>query len=329
MNQHLRAIHCSIWMLLTVVSVSGCMPSRPELPEYSRVIAQAGPYEIKEDMLRFRFRLELNNFPQDFVDENRKKPMSSDNPLKQVFDEVLNKMIDDDCILAYGDKHGVTITDAELAMHFDKRKAQMTEKDLESILSSEEIPYPRWKKIKEDQIRVDFVLEKMLSDKLTVSYDEIESYYNKNKDAFKIGETAWIRHIVTDTEDKAKEILTRLNKGENFAQLAVNHSISPDRANGGDLGYIEKRTYPAVFDQAFNLKKGALSPIIKSEYGYHIFKLLDKKPAGVKSLEDVTATIHEKLFEDKLKNAYKDWISKVRQDIPVKIDDNNLKSFIL
>lgn len=318
-----------LFIILNLIFFSSCFAPREELPVYSREVARVGDYQIKEDYLRFRLKLELNKFPKGYVEKYRKQPLDEQNRLKPVLDQVLNKMVEDYAILSYGRSKGIVLTDAELKSRFEKRQGRLSPKDLENTLGAERIPYHRWKRLVEDQLRVEFVLENALNDKLKVTLPEIQNYYGKNKGAYKTKESAWIRHIVTDTKDKADEIYERLAKNENFAQLAVNHSISPDRARGGDLGYIERGTYPKVFDQAFDLEKGEMSGVIKSEYGYHIFKLIAKKPAGVKPLEEVVSEIQQKLFEEKLKTHYKKWIEGVRKDVAVVVHEDILKSFVL
>jgi parvulin-like peptidyl-prolyl isomerase len=316
-------------LILGVLSVTACRPQMENLPLYSRTIAEVGTYEIKEDQLRFRFKLELDKFPKDFIEKYRKLPLNEENQLKPIFDQVFHKMIEDYSILTYGEKHNVKISDDELEQRFERKQKRLSKKDLESLLTEKEIPYHRWKNLVEDQIRVQYVMENMLGDDLKVSFGEIQTYYNKHRDEFKTTEEVHVRHIVTDSQDKANDILSRIQKGENFAQLAVNHSISPDRARGGDLGFYSKGTMPKVFDQAFTLKKGEISSIIKSEYGFHIFKLLDKRPAGYKEIKDVMQGIQQKLFEAKLKATYKTWMAKIKKEVPVTLEEENLKSFIL
>jgi hypothetical protein len=306
-----------------------CQAPREELPVYSRDIARIGEHAVKEDLLRFRFRLELSNFPKEYVERHRKEPLTDLNPLKPLLDSALNKIVEDYAILAYGEKHGLVIPDGELKERFEAKQNALGPKTLESTLQAGDIPYTRWKRLTEDQIRVQYVLEKSLSDRLKITAGEVQSYYNRNRDEFKIQASVRVRHIVTDTKEKAEDILKRAKAGENFAQLAVNHSISPDRAKGGDLGYYAKGTMPAAFDTAFNLAKGQFSPIVKSEYGFHIFKLIDKRAPGVKTLAEVAPVIQQKIFEQKLKSQYKVWIVKVRKEIPVAIDGESLKGFVL
>lgn len=325
----MRSLGLMIIPFFSLIFASACFAPREELPIYSREVARVGDYQIKEDYLRFRLKLELNKFPKGYVEKYRQRPLDEQNRLKPVLDQVLSKMVEDYAILSYGQTKNIVITDEELKLRFEKRQSRISPKDLENTLGTEKIPYHRWKRLVEDQLRVEFVLEKVLGDKLNVTLSEIQNYYGKNRGSYKTKESARIRHIVTDTKDKADEILVRLEKNENFAQLAVNHSISPDRARGGDLGYIERGTYPEVFDKAFELEKGNISGVIKSKYGYHIFKLIDKKPPGVRPLDEVMSEIQQKLFEEKLKTHYKKWIEDVRKDVTVVVHEDILKSFAL
>ena len=173
-------------------------------------------------------------------------------------------------------------------------------------------------------------MELELGAELKVSLSEVSRYYYKHRADYNVAERVRVRQIVTDSIDKANDLHKRLKLGENFAKMAVNHSLSPDRAQGGDVGYFVRGTFPKEFDEAcFKLRKGELSPVVKSDYGFHIFKLLNKKPAGRKKLEEVAAQINQKLFEEKLKKKYDPWMQKVRSEVKVEIQKEVLQNFIL
>jgi parvulin-like peptidyl-prolyl isomerase len=184
--------------------------------------------------------------------------------------------------------------------------------------------------LQENEIRASSVREKYLLKNLRISLTEIKSYYATHESEFAVKERVRVRHIVTDSEEKAKDMRARLLKGENFAKLAMDHSISPERARGGDLGYFSRGNLPKIFDDTcFNLKKGEISPVVKSEYGYHIFKLIDKKPAGKKEWEEVAAQIQQKLFEEKLKKTYDPWLSTVLKEAKITVYQDVLDKFVL
>ena len=86
------------------------------------------------------------------------------------------------------------------------------------------------------------------------------------------------RHILVETEDEAKAVLAELKKGADFAELAKSKSKDPGSADGGDLGYFTKdQMVPEFSEVAFKLDKGALSDPVKSQFGWHIIKVEDKR----------------------------------------------------
>jgi peptidyl-prolyl cis-trans isomerase C len=96
------------------------------------------------------------------------------------------------------------------------------------------------------------------------------------------------RHILVETEDKAKEVLAKLKAGTDFAELAKAESKDPGAADGGSLGYFtQDQMVPEFASVAFKLEKGALSDPVKTQFGWHIIKVEDKRNKPVPSYEQV------------------------------------------
>ena len=97
------------------------------------------------------------------------------------------------------------------------------------------------------------------------------------------------RHILVETEDEAKAVLAELKKGADFAELAKAKSKDPGSADGGDLGYFTKdQMVPEFSEVAFKLDKGQLSEPVKSQFGWHVIKVEDKREqqaAGIRQGE--------------------------------------------
>lgn len=104
------------------------------------------------------------------------------------------------------------------------------------------------------------------------------------------------RHILVETEEKAKEVLTKLKAGGDFAALAKAESKDPGSADGGDLGYFTKNEMVAEFaEAAFKLEKGALSEPVKTQFGWHIIKVEDKRDKPIPAFEQVKSEIESYL----------------------------------
>ncbi|NYT01977.1 MAG: peptidylprolyl isomerase [Methanosarcinales archaeon] len=85
-------------------------------------------------------------------------------------------------------------------------------------------------------------------------------------------------HILVKTEKKARELMDKINKGENFAELARRKSECPSGKSGGDLGWFGKgRMVPPFEKAAFEAEKGQVVGPVKTDFGWHVIKVLDKK----------------------------------------------------
>jgi len=301
--------------------------SREMPPPYSREVVRVDDLSVTEEDLRFRFRLEREKFPRDALSPSVSDPNGLTE--QKLLRQILDRMIEDLLIIAWGQRNDIIIPDDQLRKEFEKRKIIYNKNALEAMLEEKHVPYGRWKSLMETQIRVNYVMDKALSKSVKVSAGEISNYYNRNRVQFEVSEQVRARHIVTDSKKKADDIYARLLKGENFALLAVEHSLAPERAKGGDLGYFPKGSFPKVFDEAcFKLEPGQMSAVVKSEYGYHIFRVLDKKPKGISLLAEVAGTIQQELFEKKLKDAYQPWLETIRKTVKVSVDETLLEGFI-
>ena len=147
--------------------------------------------------------------------------------------------------------------------------------------------------------------------------DEIKSYYEANKKRFESQASIKARHILlrpdpnaadkekakAEAKEKISSILAKVKVGGKFADLAKAHSQDPGSARqGGDLGWFQQGVMIKAFeDAAFPLKKGDVSGVIETEFGFHIIKVEDKKEGGAVPLKDVEPSIKQALAGDKAK----------------------------
>lgn len=166
------------------------------------------------------------------------------------------------------------------------------------------------------------LLEKELGEKSKVSDKEVEQYYKKNKDEFTSPPQMRLSHIMMKTEEGIKKADERLKKGEDFAKVAKDLSEDKESAkNGGDLGSFEKGKMPVEFNNAVaNLKKGQVSGIVKTEFGFHIIKLADIKEGARIELNTVKENVRSMLSQEKQKDIVEKYIQDLRKKYKVEIN---------
>lgn len=165
--------------------------------------------------------------------------------------------------------------------------------------------------IRED-LREGLELEILVKPYVTITDEEINTYFEENKESLNQGEEVKASHILVETEEEANEIKEKLNQGEDFAELAKEHSFDGSSTAGGDLGYFGRGEMVKEFeDVAFSLDIDQISDPVQSEFGYHIIKVVDKTEAKEASLEDSREDVEEALFQDKLQAAYSEWYAEM------------------
>lgn len=165
---------------------------------------------------------------------------------------------------------------------------------------------------------IDYEIEQMAN----VSQSEIQEYYEKNKERFKLGESVRASHILVSSEEEAKDIFNRIKNGADFSALAKERSIDKASAkNGGDLGYFTRGKMIKEFeDAAFALGTEQTSDIVKSPFGYHIIKVTGRKEARTPELFEVTERIKKEILETKRAEAFDTYIKKLKDNAMIQIN---------
>ncbi len=162
--------------------------------------------------------------------------------------------------------------------------------------------------------------QKKVFDGIKISDKELKDYYNKNKQEFIQKESVHARHILVKTEKEAKDIINQLKglKGaalqKKFIELAKAKSTGPSGPRGGDLGYFGKGQMVPEFEKAaFGLQPGTidLKPV-KTQFGYHVIYVEDKKPATTRSFKEVKPYIEQRLKMEKFKQVMQEKLSALK-----------------
>lgn len=204
---------------------------------------------------------------------------------------LLDQLILDQLLVEAAEKEGITMSEEDMKTQLDEFKSYLsTEEGYKKFLEG----YGMTEEYLKESLRKEFLINHYLAIKienLQPSDEELQTLFND----LKMNESVKASHILVDTEDEAKAVIERLNKGENFEDLAK--ELSKDTAsgaNGGDLDYFKYTDMVQPFSEAaFALEVGEISEPVKSEFGYHVIKVTDKKVDNEVTLESEKSVLTE------------------------------------
>ncbi len=252
--------------------------------------------------------------------------------LPDIKNRVLETLINRELLYQESQNKGVKVEDAEVNQQVDILKKRFPNEDefkaalLEMKISEAELK----SQIRKGMAIQQFVDKDLVQD-VKVSQKEVKDFYKNNPGMFKQSEQIKASHILikVDTQvdksakdqanKKIKEIQKKLEDGEDFAALAKEYSEGPSNVKGGDLGYFERGRMVKPFeDVAFKLKPGEVSGMVETPFGYHLIKVVDKKPESVVSYENAKERITQYLEQEKKGEVLKRNIEDMRQKADIK-----------
>ncbi len=226
------------------------------------------------------------------------------------------------------------VPEAEVTSEIDKIKAQIgSEEEFNKQLAASGQTLDAVKENIRTHLREQHWVESQVKDDKKVTDADAEEYYKKNPDDFKQPEEVRASHIliavpqdakpevVVEKEKVAKAAAARVKGGEDFAKVAKELSEDPgSKETGGDLNFFSKdKMVPEFANAAFALKKDAISDPVRSEFGYHIIKVTDRKDAEAMSLESVKSKLIAYLQAQEQKKATAKMLQDLRAGADVKV----------
>lgn len=163
--------------------------------------------------------------------------------------------------------------------------------------------------------------------KVTVTDAEIQKYFNEHRSEYDQAEQVRVSHILLESEAEARLVLARLRRGEKFEDLAQQYSKDPgSKTQGGDLGFVSRGQLVGEFEKvAFSMEPGQTSGLVKTQFGFHIIRVTDKKPPQAARIEAVRDQIRSQLMTRKREAAFQEWLKKARTQAKITRVDRTTK----
>jgi peptidyl-prolyl cis-trans isomerase C len=235
--------------------------------------------------------------------------------------KTLNEIIQNTLFKQEAKKYKVSLDPDEFQATMEIIKTDYLDDSFKKTFKIQSISQLEW----EDKLKNSLILKNLINEqvnsKVRVGEDASKKYFEEHPEEFQKGEQVKALHINVATEEEARRLLKKIkSRKAKFTDMAVKHSLGPESVEGGNLGYFEARQMPAEFDGVFDLKLYGTSDVIQTPYGYHIFKVVDKKPARKMSYDESKKIIRENLLRKKQEKAFKDWVVDLKNKAIIKIN---------
>jgi peptidyl-prolyl cis-trans isomerase SurA len=229
---------------------------------------------------------------------------------------------------------GVDISEAQIDSAIDdiKKRNKFDDAMLKQALAEQGLDMPTFR----SQLRKNFegyaVISQKIRNRLKVSDDDVQNYYQTHPKEFAKEDEVKVRHIFLalppgaaagrEEEIRAQgaKVLARLGAGEDFAAVAREVSQGPSASGGGDLGWLHRGSIqPELERVAFSLDPGKWSGLVRSRTGFHILKVEDRRSGEILPLAEVKDRIRDKLTNDQGEVYRKQYLEELKRDATIEI----------
>jgi len=241
---------------------------------------------------------------------------------RRILDDAVDRLL----LLQAARERSVAVGPEQVEQALLRLRADYPGSHFDDLLAQEKVSATELKARLREQLTVERLFADQVFPRVQVAEDEVQRWYDGHGPDFDEPERVRARQVVVRTREEAVRVREELRRRPlSFPEVARRASLAPEGRNGGDLGYFGKGSgMPEVFDVCFRLAPQQISEIVPSPYGFHLFQVTEKKPAGRRSLADARAEIREKLLREKRARAQEEYLAALRQKARVTIDQKAL-----
>lgn len=238
---------------------------------------------------------------------------------------LLETLIERALLLQAAGAAGVTVTTEEVDRRVLALSSEYPAGTFDEALAKSQTSRAALTRSTREQLTIEKLLTQEVHARVAVTEVQISQYYEEHLADFQEPEQVHAQQIVVKGLDEAKRVQAQLWQGKKFQDLARRYSLSPDARVGGDLGFFARGTMPPAFDEVvFKLNIGGTSEVVSTEYGFHLFRVLEKKPARKREFIEVRGSIEERLLQTLRAEAQKTYVAALRAKATIVINDESL-----
>ena len=255
-------------------------------------------------------------------------PAQVDERFQEHRKNLLRDLIDQSLLVQRGKDMGISV-ETELVKRLDAIRQQNNLPSMEALEKAVESSGIGWEEYK-TQLRngllTQEVIHKEVGSRINVGNDEVKKYYDEHQSEFNRPETVYLSEILISTdgknpeempalEKKANDLLARVKKGEDFAELAKRHSDGSTAKQGGELGAFEPGQLSKELEVVvFKMNRGDVTDVIHTKSGFEILRVDEHYKAGLQPLEKVQNEIVNKLYSDRMQPELRRYLAELREE---------------
>ncbi len=224
-------------------------------------------------------------------------------------------------------KNNVTVSPEEIDRGLLRISSDYPAEGFNQALAQGQLSVAEVKARTQVMLAIEKLFQEHVYPRVAVTEDELRRYFEEHAPEFQEPEEVRASQIVVKGLDDAKRIQAQLQTGKKFAELARKYSLSADAKVGGDLGFFARGVMPAKFDEVcFSLAVGAVSGIVETEYGFHLFRVTERKAGRKKELVEVRKLVEEKLIKERRTVAEAEYLKALREKASVTVNEQTLQA---
>ena len=255
--------------------------------------------------------------------------------IQEVFRRVLEKLIEEKLIDQEAKKSGIKVTSKEIegAIEELRRQNAVDQENFEKLLAAEGLTLEAFKKEIEKRILRTKLIQGAVKVESKAGEKELRDFYQKNTDGYRIDESYRTSHIlflipkeatleqIREIRKKCQEVLEKIRGGKDFGEMAfLSSEDTVSRKDRGDLGYFKRgELLPALEREAIRLRVGEVSGVIRTEFGFHLIKLLDRKGGEPPPFEEIKEKVQADYYDKEMEKAFQQFLSKLKEKSIIEI----------
>lgn len=290
-------------------AISGC-PRDPRAREGLRTVALVGDESISRS--EFVAELARAGIARLATAEER----------ESVAREILERQIRETLLVKSARESGLSVTDAEVERTLQKSVEGYLPGTFLRVLHAEQLTLDQYREKIRRRLLIESLMRARMQQQPPISEDTLRARYEAKRGKHNHEPQVRVRQILVRTEEEAQHLLGEIQARRlSLEEAARRYSVSPENERGGDLGWFARSEMPTAFERCFAMHPGELSDVVASEYGFHIFQLIEKRPAYEAPFAEEKNRLVAEIRHEREQNDIDVLVEQLKKQVEIEVEE--------